>query len=66
MATSVRASATVVAREVARGGVSRVERVEMEVAVKTEGEMVEAAVVVLAATVVEVVASWAVQAVGEG
>ena len=58
-----------VAREVARGGVSRVERVEMEVAVKavkTEGEMVEAAVVVLAATVVEVVASWAVQAVGEG
>lgn len=54
-----------VAREVARGGVSRVERVEMEVAVKavkTEGEMVEAAVVVLAATVVEL----AVQAVGEG
>ena len=43
----------------ARGGVSRVERVEMEVAVKTEGEMVEAAVV-------ELVASWAVQAVGEG
>ena len=55
-----------VAREVARGGVSRVERVEMEVAVKTEGEMVEAAVVVLAATVVKLVASWAVKAVGEG
>jgi hypothetical protein len=38
----------------------------MEVAVKTEGEMVEAAVVVLAAAVVELVASWAAQAVGEG
>ena len=46
MATSVRASATVVAREVARGVVRRVERVEMEVAVKTEGEILEAAVVV--------------------
>ena len=66
MATSVRASATVVAREVARGVVNRVERVEMGVAVKTEGEMLEAAVVVPAATVVELVASWAVQAVGEG
>ena len=60
MATSVRASATVVAREVARGVVRRVERVEMEVAVKTEGEMLEAAVVVPAATVVELVAPWAV------
>ena len=55
-----------VVREVARGVVRRVERVEMEVAVKTEGEMLEAAVVVPAATVVELVAPWAVQAVGEG
>ena len=50
----------------ARRVVRRVERVEMEVAVKTEGEMLEVAVVVPAATVVELVASWAVQAVGEG
>ena len=55
-----------VAREVARRVVRRVERVEMGVAVKTEGEMLEAAVVVPATTVVELVASWAVQAVGEG
>ena len=55
-----------VAREVARRVVRRVERVEMEVAVKTEGEMLEAAVVVPAATVVELVAPWVVQAVGEG
>lgn len=56
-----------VAREVARGVVRRVERVEMEVAVKTEGEILEAAVVVPAATVVELVAPWAVKAaVGEG
>ena len=39
---------------------------EMEVAVKKEGEMLEAAVVLPAATVVELVAPWAVQAVGEG
>jgi len=56
----------VVAREVARRVVRRVERVEMEVAVQTEGETEEVAVVVPAATVVEVVAPWAVKAVGEG
>ena len=50
----------------ARGVVRRVERVEMEVAVKTEGETAVVAVVVPAATVVEAVAPWAVQAVGEG
>ena len=55
-----------VAREVARRVVRRVERVEMEVAVKTEGEILEAAVVVPAATAVELVAPWVVQAVGEG
>ena len=55
-----------VAREVARGVVNRVERVETEVAVKTEGGILEAVVVVPAATVVELVASWAVMAVGEG
>ena len=55
-----------VAREVARRVVRRVERVEMEVAVKTEGEILETAVVLPAATVVELVAPWAVKAVGEG
>ena len=55
-----------VAREVARRVVRRVERVEMEVAVQTEGETAVVAVVVPAATVVEVVAPWAVKAVGEG
>ena len=51
----------------ARRVVRRVERVEMEVAVKTEGEILEAAVVVPAATVEELVAPWAVKAaVGEG
>ena len=54
------------AREVARRVVRRVERVEMEVAVKTEGEAAEAAVVVPAAAVVELVAPWAVQLVREG
>ena len=49
-----------VAREVARRVVRRVERVEMEVAVKTEGETAVVAVVVPAATVVELVAPWAV------
>ena len=39
---------------------------EMEVAVKTEGEAAEAAVVVPAAAVVELVAPWAVQLVREG
>ena len=39
----------------------------LEVAVKTEGEILEAAVVVPAATVEELVAPWAVKAaVGEG
>ena len=55
-----------VAREVARGVARRVERVEMEVAVKTEGEILETAVEIPVATVADLVAARAVQAVGEG
>ena len=63
---SVQARATVVAREVARGVARRVEGVEMEVAVKTEGEILEAAVEVPAAMVADLVAGRAGKAVGEG
>lgn len=55
-----------VAREVARGVARRVERVEMEVAVKTEGEILETAVEIPVATVADLVAARAVPAVGEG
>ena len=63
---SVQARATVVAREVARGVARRVEGVEMEVAVKTEGEILEAAVEVPMAMVADWVAARAGKAVGEG
>jgi len=63
---SVQARATVVAREVARGVARRVEGVEMEVAVKTEGEILEAAVEVPVAMVADLVAARAGKAVGEG
>ena len=63
---SVQARATVVAREVARGVAHRVERVEMEVAVKSEGEILETAVEIPVATVADLVAARAVPAVGEG
>ena len=63
---SVQARATVVAREVARGVARRVEGVEMEVAVKTEGEILEAAVEVPVAMVADLVAGRAGKAVGEG
>jgi hypothetical protein len=56
----------VVAREVARGVARRVEGVEMEVAVKTEGEILEAAVEVPVAMVADLVAAQAGKAVGEG
>ena len=63
---SVQARATVVAREVARGVARRVEGVEMEVAVKTEGEILEAAVEVPVAMVADLVAARAGKAGGEG
>ena len=63
---SVQARATVVAREVARGVARRVEGVEMEVAVKTDGEILEAAVEVPVAMVADLVAARAGKAVGEG
>ena len=63
---SVQARATVVARQVARGVARRVERVEMEVAVKSEGEILDAAVERPVAAVADLVAARAVQAVGEG
>ena len=63
---SVQARATVVAREVARGVARRVEGVEMEVAVKTDGEILEAAVEVPVAMVADLVAGRAGKAVGEG
>ena len=63
---SVQARATVVAREVARGVARRVEGVEMEVAVKTEGEILEAAVEVPVAMVADLVAARVGKAVGEG
>ena len=55
-----------VAREVARGVARRVEGVEMEVAVKTDGEILEAAVEVPVAMVADLVAGRAGKAVGEG
>ena len=51
--------------EVACGAARRAERVEMEV-VKTEGEILEAAVEVPVAMVADLVAAQAGKAVGEG